>query len=286
MRVIILTDSADRHYYFANRILEQSNWDAKVILNGKTLNLPLSEKLKKILKRAPAKWFRNKIINIVFRQYGAKLDADKKHSEVQFFSGEKALFNTQYEDRILARVKDTDRSINDSRFIDLILAEKPDAIVVMGTCMVSKRIIEAAPCVINMHTGLSPYYRGGYTNFWPFIYNEMNCFGVTIHKMSIGIDSGDIIHSSQINYNHQDTFGIMNCKAIVKGTALMIDALNLNKEGNLRAIPQWEKGKLFHSYDYNHFYAYKYFRIKKHKNESVKANINIVCNGVIQDAFT
>ena len=33
--------------------------------------------------------------------------------------------------------------------------------------------------MINVHLGLSPYYKGSATNFWPFVNNELQFLGVT-----------------------------------------------------------------------------------------------------------
>ena len=95
----------------------------------------------------------------------------------------------------------------------------------MGTCLLKKKIISLAPNVINMHTGLSPYYRGGWTNFFPIIDNVYGHFGVTIHRMSIGIDSGDIIFSSQTKIDLNDDYFSINCKAISDGTIIMIKTI-------------------------------------------------------------
>ena len=130
----------------------------------------------------------------------------------------------------------------------------------MGSCLVSSEIINSSKNVINMHTGLSPYYRGGATNFWPFITNELAYFGVTIHKMSTGIDSGDIIFTENLIYKVGDNYPEINCKAIIKGTELMINTIRNIINNKLRSIKQWDKGKIYSSYNYNHFYAYIYYK--------------------------
>ena len=47
---------------------------------------------------------------------------------------------------------------------------------------------------INIHLGLSPYYLGSATNFWPFVNDELQFVGVTFMKLEDGIDDGPIIH--------------------------------------------------------------------------------------------
>ena len=46
---------------------------------------------------------------------------------------------------------------------------------------------------INIHMGLSPYYRGSSCNFWALYDNNPNFVGATIHYLSKGLDSGRIL---------------------------------------------------------------------------------------------
>ena len=44
----------------------------------------------------------------------------------------------------------------------------PDVVLVFGTGLLKAPLIGAFPGrIINIHLGLSPYYRGAGTNFWP-----------------------------------------------------------------------------------------------------------------------
>ena len=46
---------------------------------------------------------------------------------------------------------------------------------------------------LNVHLGLSPYYRGSGTNVWPLINTEPDMVGATL-CIDAGIDNGEIIH--------------------------------------------------------------------------------------------
>ena len=41
--------------------------------------------------------------------------------------------------------------------------------------------------------GVSPYYRGAACNFWALYDNNADLVGATIHKLSRGLDDGDIL---------------------------------------------------------------------------------------------
>ena len=47
---------------------------------------------------------------------------------------------------------------------------------------------------INIHMGISPYYRGSGCNFWALYDNNPSLVGATIHYLDEGLDSGPIIY--------------------------------------------------------------------------------------------
>ena len=51
--------------------------------------------------------------------------------------------------------------------------------------------------ILNPHLGLSPYYRGSATLFWPFFFNELHFLGTTIHIATNKVDAGCIIKRLQ-----------------------------------------------------------------------------------------
>ena len=52
-------------------------------------------------------------------------------------------------------------------------AESTDVVLVFGTGILREALLSAFPGrLINIHLGLSPYYRGAGTNFWPLVNGE------------------------------------------------------------------------------------------------------------------
>ena len=47
---------------------------------------------------------------------------------------------------------------------------------------------------INIHMGISPYYRGTDCNFWALYDNNPHLVGATIHLLSKGLDDGPMIY--------------------------------------------------------------------------------------------
>ena len=52
---------------------------------------------------------------------------------------------------------------------------------------------------INIHMGISPYYRGTDCNFWALFDNNLHLVGATIHYLSKGLDNGKILYHAMSN---------------------------------------------------------------------------------------
>lgn len=85
--------------------------------------------------------------------------------------------------------------INLSKHVEEIVTLNPDLIITYGCSIIAPPLIQAFPKrIINIHLGLSPYYRGSGTNYFPFVNNEPQFCGVTFMWIDEGIDTGEIIH--------------------------------------------------------------------------------------------
>ncbi len=64
---------------------------------------------------------------------------------------------------------------------------------------------------INTHPSLLPYNRGKHYNFWALV--EQSPFGVSLHFVDEGIDSGDIVAQTEIAYGWEDNGATLYAKA-------------------------------------------------------------------------
>lgn len=123
----------------------------------------------------------------------------------------------------------------------------PRAVAVFGCGIIKPPVLNVLPQnrTFNIHQGLSPYYRGGATNFWPFVEGNLHHIGVTLHLIDAGIDTGGILAHGRPEINDEDTQHSLGCKTIQVSADLMIRALKSVENGErLDAIPQWRKGIL------------------------------------------
>jgi phosphoribosylglycinamide formyltransferase 1 len=117
------------------------------------------------------------------------LDTRKK-TEIDFFG----LFCEFIPDK--SKPINIDRGeINQENNVKLISDLNPNFIISYGCSIIkSDLLIRFKGKFINIHLGLSPYYRGSGTNFWPFINKELQFIGTTFMHIDEGIDTGEIIH--------------------------------------------------------------------------------------------
>ena len=115
-----------------------------------------------------------------------------------------------------------------------------DTVVVYGTNLIKSPLLDRWPArMINMHLGLSPYYRGTATNFYPLLNEEPQYVGATIHLLDAGIDRGPILRHARPEIVADDRPHTIGCKAILAGIAAMLTVLRDLERGDLHPVPQW-----------------------------------------------
>lgn len=139
---------------------------------------------------------------------------------------------------------------------------KPDIMIIFGSYIVREPLLSILPPghIINLHLGLSPYYRGSGTNFWPFVNNELEYLGSTIIHLDSGIDTGDIICHIRPTINVGDNVHTIGCKIIQSSVDSLIKIMKLLNEGKkLNRSKQWNvEERYYKTNDFNEDALSKY----------------------------
>ncbi|MFC1590026.1 formyl transferase [Candidatus Omnitrophota bacterium] len=122
----------------------------------------------------------------------------------------------------ILKVDDINAQVVDERLKE----EQPDLILDHGTSIVKDRIIKTAKLALNLHWGLSPYYRGSSCTEWALINRDPFNIGVTIHKLIKNIDGGDILAQKRAVIKPGDTVHSINMQLTQMGTELVIRAID------------------------------------------------------------
>lgn len=149
-------------------------------------------------------------------------------------------------------------NINSIESINFIQQLKPDLIMVSGTSLIRNGILslETPKGIINLHTGLSPYIKGGpnCTN-WCISNNTVHLIGNTIMWIDKGIDSGNIITSETINFTGNESINEIHVKVMEHAHELYLKALHCIKDNHLNCpnVKQKDiaKGQLFLNKEWN-----------------------------------
>ncbi len=111
--------------------------------------------------------------------------------------------------------------------------------------IVKKNILDIPKIgTINFHPSLLPYNRGKNYNFWTIVENSP--FGVTLHLVDEGIDTGDILFQKKISKDWTDTGETLYHKAQNEILSLFYENYDLIRFNKLNPIKQEQKNATFH----------------------------------------
>jgi len=132
-------------------------------------------------------------------------------------------------------------NVNSDDFFELIQSYKMDLLVSMSFNQIFKsRLLEYPKYhAINCHAGKLPFYRGRNILNWALINDEKE-FGITVHYIDTGIDSGDIIKQKTFPITDIDTYQTLLDMAHRECPNLLVAAVREIMEGSVVRQPQTE----------------------------------------------
>lgn len=194
---------------------------------------------------------------------------------IQHFSA-RAQFERDYfryldlESKIFSCNRILTQEINDAKSLSFADEVKPDFVITFGCPVLQKDWIHKFPdLILGIHLGLSPYYRGSGTNFFPFVNSEIGAVGYTLMNLDEGIDTGAIFHQKYAEIVLGDSIHTI-------GTRLMQNMFDdiaqlLNSYDNLKgAIPQ------------NLMLPSRHYRLKHFTDDAFDSAYKNLRNGVIE----
>ena len=209
--IILLTEDSVPARVLANSIVMQKLNLKGIIIQKRTPGIPINKELYKgnlikiILRKViPEKFYRKlshlkshlkqpdqmkKIRKIEKKLKGQANDFLLKHI------GQKANSTWPSQVEIL-----TVSSINSEESYNFLIGAKPELLVVYGTSILKKRIIEIPKLgALNAHSAILPDYRGNFVEFWQVYNRDYDKVGITIHFIDVGVDTGDIVFQRKLN---------------------------------------------------------------------------------------
>lgn len=144
--------------------------------------------------------------------------------------------------------------INNEEHVKDIIDLDVDLVVAYGCSLIKPKLIEHYNHkFLNVHLGLSPYYRGTGTNFWPLVNKEPQYVGATFMYIDAGVDTGEIIHQIRAKMYAEDDPHQVGNRLIAKIPQVYSDIIN--KFHKLHKMPKVdfpeEDGKYYRSRDFS-----------------------------------
>lgn len=132
-------------------------------------------------------------------------------------------------------------NINSKEFLTILSQYKCDLFVSMSFNQIFKTEIINLPRYksINCHAGKLPFYRGRNILNWALINNEKE-FGITVHYIDEGIDTGDIILQKTYPICDEDTYATLLQRAYLDCANILYEAVILFKKGFVLGRKQTE----------------------------------------------
>ena len=225
-RIFLITSNQRRHTWVAN-FLANENYMAGILVENKPENSQAS-----LSKKNP-----------IVQRYFEERDRIEASYFNKFSEMEEICDQTH-------KIPWGKSSPNDT--FNWIQGLEPTVIVLFGCSIIRGKLLEAyRDRIINMHLGLSPYYRGSGTNFWPLVDRVPECVGATIHYATLKVDGGRIIGQIRPEVSEEDNSHDLGCKTIMKGSALMAKVLSKFGTDATAGVVQKTRGQLFRRGDFN-----------------------------------
>lgn len=226
MKIVLLCGSHPRHLYIANKLFETG------LLTGVVMEARYT------FRPEPPTGLLEQDRENFIRHFKGREEAENK-----FFA---SIDKTLIENKICI-LNVSKQELNSEKTVAFIRGLEPTYIISYGVHKLEDNILEICPQkALNIHGGLSPWYRGNITLFWPFYFLKPNWAGMTIHHLSNRMDAGNIIHHSVPKLEYGDKIHEVACKAVKQvGEDICKIIELLNKGEEVKSIPQTNTGKLF-----------------------------------------
>lgn len=229
-KVLLITSNKLRHKYVANKIA--SNLDLCAIVSEE-----------KAASKNPSSEMNNGEARIIQKHFIERSNTEKKLlGQVDSFP------------KSIKLLKVKRGQSNSENVFEWVQAQKPKAILLYGSGIIKAPLLDYYKNrIINLHLGLSPYYRGSGTNFWPLVDEKPECVGATIHIATSDVDAGGILSQVRpVKISKTDRAHDLGTKTIITGSDMLCKVVPFYLKNKLNLVKQdLKKGKIFRRQDFS-----------------------------------
>lgn len=188
-----------------------------------------------------------------------------KHFKERDISEKKFFNKTKIDLKNINKVQVFEKDINSKLVEKFIKKIKPNIVIVYGVGFLKKNILNVLPRnSINIHSGITPRFKGDACNFWAFYFLEPNNAGATIHFLTEKIDSGPIITQVRPKLNMGDNLHDVTNKSLIIIAKKIIKLIGILNKKNINGIVK-QGGKTFYASNFKAYHlktVYHYYKNK------------------------
>lgn len=188
---------------------------------------------------------------------GAEMDQAARAEISAHFAARDEAERRMLGDRIefpdVARLEVGAGEVNHETTYEWVRRLTPDLLLLYGSSIIKPPLLATwAGRIINLHLGLSPYYRGSGTNFWPLVNRQPELVGATIHHATPQVDGGAILTQVRPLAYPTDGAHELGVRTIIAGLEALVAAVAAVAGGRGRAARQDESiGQVYRLRDFN-----------------------------------
>ena len=223
--LVVITSAGSEQKYVTNCIC--AALDVQAIL---VTDLPARRSWKTVLKKSPAEFLDKALWRTFLKVIG---DEARRGRDLRAVFGDECL-----EFREAAKVIEVGRP-KAGRLRKEVERLAPDHIAVYGTGIIPDSVLAKARLkAFNMHTGISPQYRGTSCAFWPIYYREPEMVGATVHECVAAVDGGEIYRIVKADLFRGDSLHKVFARAAKAGAEAYVQVLQDAIDGRLTGHKQ------------------------------------------------
>lgn len=229
MRYVLITGNGPEHRYVANRLDREIGLSAVIIDEGQVLTS---------IQRLKQLWKKYTILQLCGRSVLTVLkyiwrDKQKYKHDLRTILGPdvERLERPELEIKVWG--------INTLEGIERVRTLRPGRLLVYGSGIVSSKVLDISERPpLNMHTGISPHFRGASCAFWPLHEGELSQIGATIHEVTSKVDGGGIYSVRKTTIEPNDGIHAIFARCVVVGTDQYVEVLKTLENKEFMPEPQ------------------------------------------------
>ena len=231
MKIVFMIGNHPRHLFMA-RMLARTGHLAALVIETRETHLP-----------APPAGLPAATAALFVRHF-----ADREAAEARFFGAVASVDPLMGVEALSVTVDE----LNGPKTQAFIGRLQPDLLLSYGVHKLKPETLARAPRhKWNIHGGLSPWYRGVTTHFWPSYFLQPQLTGMTLHTTTEAIDGGDVVHQTVAPLVRGDGVHDLACRAVVSLAEELPEVVARTVDGRLKdPVVPTTSGRIWRAVDW------------------------------------